>query len=67
MVNTKLLRAKIAESGLKYVYIADKLGLSRYGLQLKIDGKNDFFTEEVNDLCDLLGVTSLSEKEEIFF
>nr|DAG39027.1 MAG TPA: Protein of unknown function (DUF739) [Caudoviricetes sp.] len=43
------------------------LGISPYTLQLKVDGKNEFVTSEVSGLCDILEITDLAEKEEIFF
>ena len=47
MTNSKLLREIIDEKGYKLKYIAEKLGLSPYGLQLKIDNKQEFKTSEV--------------------
>lgn len=67
MTNSKLLREIIDEKGYKLKYIAEKLGLSPYGLQLKIDNKQEFKTSEVAVLCDILEITSLNKKEEIFF
>lgn len=67
MTNSALLRDKIKEKGLKYSFIADQLGLSYFGLKLKIDNESDFRTGEVAKLCDLLGITSLKEKDRIFF
>ncbi|NLC25580.1 MAG: hypothetical protein GX777_03020 [Fastidiosipila sp.] len=67
MVDTEKLRNKVVSSGLKYKFLAEELGLSRYGLQLKIDGKNDFMTSEVAELCKLLNISTLTEKEAIFF
>lgn len=67
MTNSKLLRALIDEKGFKLKYVAEKLGLSPYGLQLKIDNKQEFKTSEVAVLCDILEITSLKKKEEIFF
>lgn len=67
MTNSKLLRALIDEKGLKLKYVAEKLGLSPYGLQLKIDNRQEFKTSEVAVLCDVLEITSLKKKEEIFF
>lgn len=67
MVNSAALRDKIEESGLRKNFIAEQLGLSPYGFQLKTEGKNDFKTAEVMKLCDLLRITSLREKERIFF
>lgn len=67
MVNTEALRKKIADRGIKYKNIAAMLGISPYTLQLKVDGKNEFVTSEVSGLCDILEITDLAEKEEIFF
>ena len=67
MTDSAALREKIKEKGLKYTYLAEKLGLSQYGLALKIDNKNEFRISEVAMLCEILGITSLKEKERIFF
>lgn len=67
MTDTHKIRDKISESGLKMQFIAIKLGISRYALSMKIDNKTEFKTSEVTILCDLLGITSLDEKESIFF
>ena len=67
MTDSLALRNKIEEKGLKYSYLAEKLGLSRNGFALKVDGKNEFKASEVTKLCEILGITSLREKERIFF
>ncbi len=67
MTNSAALRAVIESRGLKLKYVAQSLGLSSYGLKLKIDNKQEFKTSEVSALCDLLKIESLSEKESIFF
>jgi len=67
MVNTEVLNKRIADSGLKRNYIADQLGISRYAFYLKTNGRNDFTTSEVKALCNVLGITKLTEKEDIFF
>lgn len=67
MTDSAALRQLIAEKGLKIKFIAEKLNLSPYGLTLKIDNTNEFKTSEISTLCELLGVTSLREKERIFF
>jgi hypothetical protein len=48
-------------------FVAESIGLSPYGFQLKVDNKREFKTSEVSALCELLGITSLAEKERIFF
>lgn len=67
MTNTEKLKQRIRDSGYKLGYIAEKVGLSRYGLYLKINNNNGFTINEVTALCDLLGIDTLEEKEEIFF
>lgn len=67
MVDTERLRKIIAELGLKYQWLAQNMGLSRYGLSKKIDNKSDFKSSEIVLLCKLLKITTLEEREEIFF
>ena len=67
MVNTERLRKIIKESGLKYQWLAKSMGLSRYGLSMKIDNKSDFKSSEIVMLCKLLKITSIEERDEIFF
>ncbi|MGN6715428.1 hypothetical protein [Anaerocolumna jejuensis] len=67
LTNTKLLRNLIIDKGLKMKFVADYLGLSAYGFQLKLENKQEFKASEVSALCDLLGIKSLKEKEDIFF
>ena len=66
MIKSNTLRDKIEQSGLKYKYIAEQLDISSYGLQLKIDGKNEFLVKEAVQLCNLLNLTN-KEREDIFF
>ena len=67
MTNTELLRKIISNSGLKYSYIAEKIGLTYQGFKNKIENKNLFNVEEVDKLCKLLNITDVYQKEEIFF
>lgn len=67
MTNTIALRNKIDEKGLKYNYIAKQLGLSPYGFQLKVDGRNEFVGSEIAKLCEILGITTTKELKAIFF
>ena len=66
MTNRELLREKISNSGLKYGYIASKLGLTPYGLQLKIDNKNEFRASEIASLVEILNLNTATMKQ-IFF
>lgn len=67
MTNTELLEDYIKKSGYKKSYIAKAIGLSAYGLALKINNTNEFKTSEVDGLCKLLGINSLEERDRIFF
>ena len=67
MTNTEKLSKIIDESGLRKGFIAAKLGLSTYGFQKKVENKSQFKAGEIKILCDLLHITSLKEKESIFF
>lgn len=67
MVDTKKISKKIDESGLKKYYIASKIGLTTYGLQKKINNQTQFKANEIEELCIVLQIKTLEEKEEIFF
>lgn len=67
MTNTALLKAKIESLGLKYTYIAKCLGLSDHGLAKKINNLTEFKATEIQNLCEVLRISELEEKEQIFF
>lgn len=67
MVNTETLEKKIRDQGIKKVFLAEKLGITSFGLSKKINNINEFKASEIQTLCELLNITSLKEKESIFF
>lgn len=67
MVDTELLEKKIIESGKKIGYLAKKLGISRQYFRMKCKNKADFTNRETDALCAELNISSLTEKEKIFF
>lgn len=67
MTDTEKLRARIALSGFKRSHIAGALGISTAALAQKIDNRREFKASEIDTLCKLLSITSLKEKEAIFF
>lgn len=67
MTNTELLERKIKESGKKKSYLAQKVGLTRAGFRNCCINKSEFRTGQVQILCDELGITSLKERQAIFF
>lgn len=67
MTNRELLEEKIALSGKKKGYLAEKCGLSRAGFLNCVKGDALFNTIQIKILCTELNITSLKEKEAIFF
>jgi len=67
MTNTELLKSKIEESGLKYEYLAKKLGITRFALANKVNNRNEFKASEIPKLCGELNIKSSKEKDQIFF
>ena len=67
VTNTSLLDSKIKESGLKITYIAEKMGISRDTFYKKKSALRAFNQYEIDKLCNILNITSLKEKESIFF
>lgn len=67
MNNTKLLEDKIAKSGKKVKYLAEKCGLSYAGFRNCVINKAEFKVSQVNILCEELNITDLEEKEKIFY
>lgn len=67
MTDTKELLKVIEESGLRKGFIAEKLGITTYSFQKKVENKTQFKAGEIKILCEILGINSLEEKERIFF
>jgi predicted transcriptional regulator len=67
MTDTTKLKQKVSDSGLKASFIAKKLNVSRSGWYRKLNGKSKFTAEQIQTMCEILHITSLREKEDIFF
>ncbi len=66
MVNTNILRGKIAENGLSQRELAKKIGLAETTLSRKISGEKDFKLGEAEKICKALGITDNRTKAQIF-
>ena len=66
-MNLAKLDAYIESSGYKLEFIAKKIGLSRQGFHLKRVGQTEFNVSEINILCQLLGIDSPEERNDVFF
>ena len=67
MTNKELLEKAIKDSGLKKVFLAEKIGLSSAGFCNCLNNRAEFKASQINTLCDLLGIVDLADKEAIFF
>ena len=67
MVNTEMLNARIEGSGYKRAYIASELNITRQSFCSKVNNSTEFLSSEVQNLCRVVGIESLDEKEAIFF
>ena len=67
MTDTDRLERIIKNSGYKYGFIAEKIGISYQALRNKLDNKSEFLPTEIEALCKLLGITELKDKNDIFF
>ena len=67
MTNSKLIRKTIKDRGLKIGYVAEKMGLSHYGLQKKMDNKTEFKVSEIEAFCHAVGGIPKDDMFKIFF
>jgi len=66
MVNTLLLKGKIVSAGFTQRALAAKMGLSKNTLNAKVNSRSDICSNEIMELCGILGITKDEEKAEIF-
>ena len=66
MTNTLLLENRIKSSGIKYKFIAEKMGLTYYSLRKKMDNVTEFTATEIDVMCDLLNL-NVKDRMAIFF
>lgn len=67
MNNTVLLEDKIATSGKKIKFLAERCGLSYAGFRNCVVNKSEFRASHIDILCEELNITDLEEKERIFY
>ena len=64
-MNDLLFRQKVKESGYKYSFISEKMGVTDAALIRKRKGIIPFKVNEINTLTELLGLT-VAERDDIF-
>lgn len=65
-MNLDYLKSKITEINIPITAIAEKMGISRQSLYLKLDGQREFKASEMEKVCEILRLTN-QEKSCIFF
>lgn len=66
MTNVETLKAKIEASGITIAFLARKLGISREGLYLKLNGTTEFKASEIATLSETLHLPP-DQRDAIFF
>lgn len=66
VTDTELLRKKIQDSGLKLRFVAEKIGITYYGLLKKMNNETEFKASEIQVLHALLRLSE-EERNAIFF
>lgn len=61
-----LLDKRVAECGVSYQFLSDKLGITRQALYKKRNGKSEFTGREIVELCKILNIEDLDEVKKIF-
>ena len=67
MTNVRLLEERIQKSGLKKVYIAEKIGVTPNTLTALLNNKTEFKVSQIRAICQVLGITDDAEIKAIFF
>ena len=67
MTNTELLEEKIKASGKTRVHLAKKCGLTYAGFRNCVKNLAEFKASQIETLCEELSITSLKERQAIFF
>jgi len=68
MTDSALLENIIESKGIKYYFLAEKIKMSYQSLRNKIDNKHEFKQSEIENICEVLGISGdLQLKNDIFF
>ena len=66
MINSLKLKGAIVAAGYTQQTLAEKVSMSRNSLSSKINGSVGFTTDEVERICDVLGISNSETACEIF-
>ena len=63
MTNTEKLREIITDSGYKFEYVANAIGMTRFGLYKKLQDGSEFKPSQILKLCKLLHIEDCQRKD----
>lgn len=66
MVNQKLFRAALARRGIAQYQLANKIKMSKNTMSAKVNGRSCFDTDQIDLMCEELGIVDANEKVDIF-
>jgi len=66
MLDKNKLCGAIAGAGLTHHELAKRIGISKNTLSNKVNGKECFDTEQIDRICDVLGIEDVTIKANIF-
>lgn len=66
MINSQLLKGRIVAAGYTQKTLAKEMNMSENSMSSKINGESSFTLKEVWRLCELLHISAVREKCEIF-
>ena len=66
MLNRNLLRAAMVAKGYTQEELAKKIGVSANTLSSRMLGVSSFNVDEIDKICEVLGITSNEQKVDIF-
>lgn len=66
MLDKNKFNSAVAGVGLTHYELAKLVGMSKNTLSNKLNGHSCFNTKEIDDICNVLGIESSTEKANIF-
>lgn len=66
MIDKNRLRSAIVSAGYTQKRLASEMGISKNTISAKINGKKYFNTQEIDNMCNILGIYDCNEKTKFF-
>ena len=66
MMKVNLIRSRLALRNMTQKDLARQIGISRNTMSSRMTGKSSFTLEEVDRICEILGIRDKAEAKEIF-